>query len=1281
MTFTQAGFAFADGEATAQDEGVSVAQEEVQPETEIIAEVSSEPAGAALEEAAPEEAAPVEQAVEEPEPEPEPEAPAEETVSQAEETAAAEVTESKVVEASETAEVTEEPTVEEATEAKVVEAPKTFKTAAPKSVEASKSVKATEAAPEVVAEPAAETQTAEPQTEQASNADATSEDQAVTDTVTSENTNTDNNAEGSETVSPEEISAPSEDPENDMEAAEEPAVTSGETEEPAEETETAEEATEEPAEEAEATEEETTDTAASDNFDFDNSTTLADGEYAADEFTYEFAGGTGKARLDLDKIVVTNGKAMGVFTSSSSYMTHVYIGQVQSNNDDPAIYDPDTDTIGPGVYKITDKKVKIPVKINEQTEFAARTTIMSEPHWIKYNYTITMEEPEPFVFDNSTDLADGSYSLDDLEYEFTGGTGKARLDLESLTVKNGFAEATFASSSDYMTHVYLAKTADNSEDPSIYDPATDRMGQGTYKIVGKKVTIPVKVGTQTDLSARTTIMSEPHWINYQYTINVKEDAVATFDNSTDLDDGTYTPDDFSFTGGTGKAKVTCDTVTVKDGKAEATFTVSSDYMTHVYLGEAASNDEDPALYDPETDETGTDVYAITDKQFTVPVRLNEEVGFAIRTTAMSDPHWVNYSYNITVKQDNNDPEEEVTPQKDPSENEGSGNKEEDTQKEDKTPSTRQKLKDGTYKVLTTTDRKMFYIYPKDQDPAYSILTIEDGKMTATITLTGEGYDYVFMGTPEEAAKAPKSQWIKAKIVNGYYTFTIPVSKLDKKLTITPHSKKYAADPEMADQAWRPNKWIKFYSGDAIKVKDGSKSTAEDAEEKEDSAKDEETGKKSGKQTDFNNDHKKDKESKWKDDSSGTTSAVNNSTTLKDGVYTPDSFSWSGGSGRLAYIRCDKITVTGGKAFATIVFGSSSYDSLRANGRVYSRSGGGNSTFVIPVNLNANNIIIGRTTAMSQAHWVKYTIYIGKAESKEAAAKSEEAKKEAAEAKVKIAEDAPEIMGLTYESTTEVEYAKYFKIFNYEGGVKLLSIDITDNTALKEEYTENAKAAVKNSENKDGVEYDDDGNIVAKSANEYVEALYHNNVINYLLVPEDFDVPAGLDKEYIIVQTPSEKTFDFSDEAIGFMELTGTLDAISMLGMAEEDIPNVKLSDGVKNETIVLAGDTEKPDYAKVIKEKPDLVILPGSLIPEKIEKDAENKEELEAEAEEMKVQLEKLESRFTALGVPVIIDRSAQEEEELAKAEWIKVYGALYGCEEAAKETFDEEVKQAEKGE
>jgi len=415
------------------------------------------------------------------------------------------------------------------------------------------------------------------------------------------------------------------------------------------------------------------------------------------------------------------------------------------------------------------------------------------------------------------------------------------------------------------------------------------------------------------------------------------------------------------------------------------------------------------------------------------------------------------------------------------------------------------------------------------------------------------------------------------------------------------------------------------------------------------------------------------------DDSGYAPSVDSSTTLPDGEYVPDSFSWSGGSGKLAYIRCIKITVINGQAYATIEFGSSSYDALKAAGSIYYRQGGGNSVFTIPVKLNANNTIIGRTTAMSQAHWVEYTIYIGLAAAGDGSGGAEEAKQDAAEARMKISDEAPTILGLKALEDTEnaVEYSKYFKIFYYEEGVRLLSIDISENTALKEEYTENAEKNIDASQSEDDLEYDDEGNVIARSRTEIIEELYRNNVVNYLLVPEDYDIPAGLDKDYIIITIPTEKTFAASPEALEMMGKLGCLDAVSLLGIDEKDIQSEDLKKALETGDVSLAGNVAKPDYGKVVKDKTGLAVLPGDLLPEEVSKDAKDKEKLTEEAKEKQEALERLESRFTTLKVPVIIDRSAQEEDDLAKAEWIKVYGVLYGREDLANKIFDDLVEEA----
>ena len=82
-----------------------------------------------------------------------------------------------------------------------------------------------------------------------------------------------------------------------------------------------------------------------------------------------------------------------------------------------------------------------------------------------------------------------------------------------------------------------------------------------------------------------------------------------------------------------------------------------------------------------------------------------------------------------------------------------------------------------------------------------------------------------------------------------------------------------------------------------------------------------------------NDGKADHESKYEADTSGSTGRVDSTTALKDGVYTPDRFTWSGGTGKVR-ITCNKVTIKNGQAYATLVFSSDHYQYVKANGNTY-----------------------------------------------------------------------------------------------------------------------------------------------------------------------------------------------------------------------------------------------------------------------------------------------------------------------------------------------------------
>jgi len=55
-----------------------------------------------------------------------------------------------------------------------------------------------------------------------------------------------------------------------------------------------------------------------------------------------------------------------------------------------------------------------------------------------------------------------------------------------------------------------------------------------------------------------------------------------------------------------------------------------------------------------------------------------------------------------------------------------------------------------------------------------------------------------------------------------------------------------------------------------------------------------------------------------------------------------------------------------------------------------------------------------------------------------------------------------------------------------------------------------------------------------------------------------------------------------------------------------------------------------------------------------------------------KKELLTVEERLTALDIPVFIDRSADEKTKSARAEWIKVYGAIYGCQKKAAKIYED---------
>lgn len=569
------------------------------------------------------------------------------------------------------------------------------------------------------------------------------------------------------------------------------------------------------------------------------------------------------------------------------------------------------------------------------------------------------------------------------------------------------------------------------------------------------------------------------------------------------------------------------------------------------------------------------------------------------------------------------------------------------------------IADGTYQVNAEAGGKMFRVTD-------CVMTVKNGQMTAAVTLSGQGYNRIYLGDVNNASDDEKNWILPDSLLAEQYTFQIPVEKLDEVMTIAVHTTK-------------SNKWdtrtLTFHSEGMTKIADSNNGNASNGNNgsngsltpggNNNNPGNGSNGNNQGNAENNNgnsgttgnnttNNGKPDQESKYESDLNKSTARVNSTTGLKDGVYAPDSFSWSGGTGKVS-ITCSKVTVTGGQAYATITFSSPHYQYVKANGNVYypSAKTGSSTSFVIPVELNKNNSVVGMTTAMSTAHEIKYTIFVYIAEAAKANASARANGKEVtvigangsdssktATANKKMDEVAPEIIGLEYQSETKAEYAKYFKIYHYDQGITLLEIDMNKKTGRK--------AA--------GKKWKEASEISGLNPAEQEQAaLYLNNVVKYLIVPENAEIPAGLDKEVIVVRQPADHVYAGSNKTISLMEELGQLDKVTTVGVKKNKCKNETIKEKMTEKEVIYAGTSGKLNYKKLVKNKCNLALLSSSVLPEKRSSKKAAKKKMTA--------YRKMTEKMTLLQIPVIVDRAKDEKGKDAQKEWEKVYQVILGCD------------------
>ncbi len=595
----------------------------------------------------------------------------------------------------------------------------------------------------------------------------------------------------------------------------------------------------------------------------------------------------------------------------------------------------------------------IPVALNQDNRILATTTAMGASHEIEYIIHITLtgtgdpgDEPDEYE--------DGDYGID-IESDYK----MFRIASSSAKVSQGKVVVTICTDSVSYDRIYIGAKED-----------LDRSGfvQGALNDAGTGYSFTFELPKSCMGRSIDFVPGKPDGTWYekkQYHLIIPEalgDKLGGADEPEvpDLEDGEYGVEVES---SASMFKVVKAVLTAKGGSYTAVITLSGTGYDKLYMGTAA---------EAETADAGTYIGCTADAEgkyaFAIPVpALDAPVDVAAHS--VKNDKW--YDRQLTFKSD--------------------------TLRKPEAPD----LEDGEYGVEVESSASMFKVVK-------AVLTAKGGSYTAVITLSGTGYDKLYMGTAAEAETADAGTYIGCTAdAEGKYTFAIPVPALDAPVDVAAHSVK--------NDKWYDRQLT--FKSDTLQQVGGAEETAAPSPSPSPSPAPAETP-----EADLN----------------GSTSRVDSSTALADGVYAPDRFSYSGGTGKVT-LSCPRVTVSGGRAKATIVFSSPSFSYVKANGqKIYGSHGGSSSSFEIPVKLNANNRIIGMTTAMSQDHEVEYTIYVYLAAAEEGGGASA---------------DAPAVPGLTYLSKDEFDAAEFFAIYRYAGGSTVIEVEGAGRYLIAGEGTE------------------------------------------------------------------------------------------------------------------------------------------------------------------------------------------------------------------------------------
>lgn len=190
----------------------------------------------------------------------------------------------------------------------------------------------------------------------------------------------------------------------------------------------------------------------------------------------------------------------------------------------------------------------------------------------------------------------------------------------------------------------------------------------------------------------------------------------------------------------------------------------------------------------------------------------------------------------------------------------------------------------------------------------------------------------------------------------------------------------------------------------------------------------------------------------------------------------------------------------------------------------------------------------------------------------------------------------EIPGLTWESGMELEYATQFAVDYYEGGYALIEV-IGD--------------------------------------------------CRYLVVPEEREVPEGLDGSIKVLQQPLDTIYLQATSAMALFDRIDGLGSIRLVGTRKDGWYVENAVKAMEEGKMLFSGSYSQPDYELMVEEGCDLAVESTMIL-----------------------HAPKVQEMIEQLGIPVFVEHASYEKHPLGRTEWVKVYGVMLDKEKEAEAFF-----------